>query len=55
MSFGEPGGEVVKPKALKREVMRAELAEAIRGCCLQHSAKIADAILDKFDIYKIGA
>jgi hypothetical protein len=53
MSFGKPGGELMKVDTFKRETQRAELAEIIRGCCLQHSSKIAETILENYFLLKI--
>jgi hypothetical protein len=46
----EKGGKPFDPSVFHDGVLRAELVSAISEHCMEHSAKIADAVLARFNI-----
>jgi hypothetical protein len=47
---GGLGGEDSDPEKLKAETLRAGMVELIGSCCLQHSARIVDKLLQEYKI-----
>lgn len=48
----EKGGTELDGETYRRECLRADIAEVVSSCCLEHSKKIADRLITKFDISK---
>lgn len=49
-NFSGLGGQEYDAEVIKAETLRSELVELVAGCCLEHSAKIADRILEEYKI-----
>lgn len=50
--FAERGGVPYSDLNFRNETLRAELCEVIRRVCLEHSAAVADEIMNTFEVKK---
>lgn len=48
--MSEPGGIELNPEQFKADTLRADLAQTITLCCLEHAAQIADKILAEYKV-----